>query len=68
MDLSSAMGSGFWLKILNGPRFGEVEGILVGKYDGEVLGQFNGGLVGRPEKYFHSDHQTATRSGDVQTS
>ena len=68
MELSWAMVSVFWLEVLNEPRVGEVEGILVGKYDGEVLGQFNGGLVGRPEKYFHSDHQTATRSGDVQTS
>ena len=53
------MDYGFWLKILNGPRFGEVEEKLVGNYYGEVLGRSNGGLVGRSEKYFHSDHQTA---------
>ena len=45
MDLSSAMGSGSWLKIMNGTPFGEVERTLVGNYDGEVLMLSNGGLV-----------------------
>ena len=56
MDPSSAMGSSFWLEILNGPWIGEVEGNLVGNYDGEVLGQSVGGLVGQLTKPFHSDH------------
>ena len=38
MELSWAMVSVFWLEVLNEPRVGEVEGILVGKYDGDVLG------------------------------
>ena len=52
MEPSSAMGSGFWLEILNGPRFGEVEENLVENYDGEVLGRSNRSLVGRPAKAF----------------
>ena len=59
------MVSVFWLEVLNEPRVGEVEGILVGKYDGDVLGRSGGGLVGRSVKAFHSNHQTAPRSGDV---
>ena len=31
MDLSSTIGSGFWLEILNGPQIGAVERNLVGK-------------------------------------
>ena len=65
MDPSSAMGSVFLLEILNGPRFGEVEGNLVGNYGGEVLGRSDGGLVGWSAKDFHSDHHTAPGSGDV---
>ena len=65
MNPNSATGSGFWLDILNGPRFGEVERNLVGNYDGEVLGRSNGVLIGRSEKAFHSDHQTAPGSGDM---
>ena len=38
MDPSSAMGSGFWLEMLNGPQLGEVEGNFVGDYGGKVLG------------------------------
>ena len=60
-----ALGSSFWLEILNGPRIGDVEGNLVGNCDGEVLGRSNGGLVGRSAKACHSDHQTASGSGDV---
>ena len=65
MNLNSDMGSGFRLKILNGPRFSEVVGILVGKYDCEVPGRSDGGLVGQLAKNFHSYHQTALGSGDV---
>ena len=65
MDLSSAMGSGSWLKIMNGTPFGEVERTLVGNYDGEVLMRSNGGLVVRSAKAFHSDHQTAPGLGDM---
>ena len=65
MDPSSAMGSVFLLEILNGPRFSEVVGILVGKYDCEVPGRSDGGLVGQLAKNFHSYHQTALGSGDV---
>ena len=59
------MGSGFWLKFLNGPRLSEVEENLVGNYYGEVLGRSDGGLVGLSEKDFYSYHQTAPGSDDV---
>ena len=50
---------------LSGPQLGEVEGNLVRNLDGEVLGRSNGGFVGWSAKDFHSDHQTASGSGDV---
>ena len=65
MEPSLAMGSGFWLEILNGPRIGKVGRNLVGNCDGEVLGRSDGGLVGRSAKDFHSDHKTACWLGDV---
>ena len=65
MGLSLAMGSSVWLEILNGPRFGEVEVILVEKYDGEVLGRSDGGLVGLSAKDFHLDHQTDPELGGL---
>ena len=65
MDPSSAMGSSFWLEILNGPQIGEVEGNLVENYDVEVLRRSDGCLVGRLSNAFHSDHQTARGSGDM---
>ena len=65
MDPSSAMDSGFWLEILNGPRIGDVEGNLVLNCAGEVLGRSDGGLVGRSAKAFNSGHQTGSGSDDV---
>ena len=65
MDPSSSMGSGFWLEILNGPRIGKVEGNLVRNCDGEVLERSDRVLVEQSAKAFHSDHQTASWSGDM---
>ena len=50
---------------LSGPRICEVEGNLVRNSDSEVLGRFDGCFVGGAAKDFHSDHQTASGSGDV---
>ena len=38
MDPSWVIWKDFWLEILNGPRMGDFEGVLVGNGDGEVLG------------------------------
>ena len=54
-----------WLKILNGPRLGNLELVLVGNYDDKVIGQSDGGLVGRSEKGYLLVHQTGPGSGDV---
>ena len=65
MNPGWAMVFGYWLETSNGPRFGEVGIILVGKYDDKVLRQSDGGLVGQSETFFHSDHQRYPVSGDV---
>ena len=53
------------MEILNGPRLGGFEGVLLGNCDGEVLGQSYGFLVGPLEKVCLSVHQTGPGSGVV---
>ena len=59
------MGTNFWLEILNEPRLGNFEGVLVGKCDGEVLGRSYGFLVGRSAKGCLLVHQMGPGSGDL---
>ena len=55
----------FWLGLLNGPRLGGLEGLLVGNCYGEALRRSDGVFVGRSEKGCRSVHQTVLGSGNV---
>ena len=65
MDPCLVMGTNLWLGILNGPRFGDFEGFLVGHCNGEVIGQSDEFLVGMSEKVCLSVHQTGPVLGVV---